>query len=216
VPPAVIERMRGSLGLGDTTGWQPPDRTGRWQQQLVRERLGVCADPERARSLAEQAIRSEAEVKNHPPDLINVALEVLVREGLELPAFSTLDGIATRVRAEVNAGIFSGIVARMRQPEVLRVNNLLEVVEGESGFDALKRAAGKASWSHFRGQVEHLRWVDSLGDARRWVEGIAESKVADFAGEAAAADGGDARCRAAEADRDDRVPDSCRADAGAG
>ena len=188
VPAVVVERVHGCLGLSEATGWQPPDRTGRWQQQLVRERLGVCSDPERARSLAEQAIRSEAEVKNHPPDLINVALEVLVREGLELPAFSTLDGIATPVRAEVNAGMFSGIVARMRQRDVLRVNSLLEVVDGKSGFDALKRAAGKASWSNFRGQVAHLRWADSLGDARGWVEGIAESKIADFAGEAAAAD----------------------------
>jgi hypothetical protein len=100
VPPAVIERVRGSLGLSGATGWQPPDRSGRWQQQLVRERLGVCSDPERARSLAEQAIRSEAEVKNHPPDLINVAFEVLVRQRLELPGFSTLDGIAARVRGE--------------------------------------------------------------------------------------------------------------------
>jgi hypothetical protein len=99
VPPAVIERVRGCLGLSDATG-ERPDRTGRWQQQLVRERLGVVSDPERARSLVEQAIRSEAEVRNHPPDLINVALEVLVREGLELPGFSTLDGIAVRVRAE--------------------------------------------------------------------------------------------------------------------
>jgi hypothetical protein len=84
--------------------------------------------------------------------------------------------------------MFSGIVARMRQPEVLRVNNLLEVIDGKSGFEALKRAAGKASWSHFRGQVEHVRWADSLGDAGRWVEGIAESKIADFAGVAAAGD----------------------------
>ncbi len=188
VPLVMIQRVRGCLGLGDAAVWQPPDRTGRWQQQLVRERLGVVSDPERARSLAEHAIRSEAEVKNHPPDLINVALEVLVREGFELPAFSTLDEIATRARAEVNAGMFSGIVARMRQPEVLRLSNLLDVADGKSGFDGLKRAAGKASWSHFRAQVAYLRWVDSLGDARGWVEGIAESKIADFAGEAAAAD----------------------------
>ena len=47
--------------------------------ELVRERLGAVFDPERARALAEQAIRAEAEVKNHPPDLINVALEMLVR-----------------------------------------------------------------------------------------------------------------------------------------
>jgi hypothetical protein len=160
LPPEAIERIGAGLGFDQKTGWRAPERTGRWQQQLVRDRLGVAADPERARSLAEQAIRSEAEVKNHPPDLINVALEVLVREGLELPAFSTLDGIATRVRAEVNASMFSGIVARMRQPEVLRVNNLLEVIDGKSGFDALKRSAGKASWSHFRAQVAHLRSVD--------------------------------------------------------
>ena len=42
----------------------------------------------------------------------------------------------------------------------------------------------------FREQVPHLRWVDSLGDTEAWLEGVAESKIADFAGEAAAADAG--------------------------
>jgi hypothetical protein len=51
-------------------------------------------------------------------------------------------------------------------------------------FNRLKQPAGKASWSGFREQVEHLRWVDSLGDTGMWLEGIAESKIADFAGEA--------------------------------
>jgi hypothetical protein len=35
--------------------------------------------------------REAALVKNHPPDLINLALERLVEASLELPAFSTLD-----------------------------------------------------------------------------------------------------------------------------
>ena len=43
-------------------------------------------------------------------------------------------------------------------------------------------------WSGFREQVRHLAWVDSLGDTGRWLEGIAESNIADFAGEAHAAD----------------------------
>jgi hypothetical protein len=54
----------------------------------------------------------------------------------------------------------------------------------------LKQPAGRASWSGFREQVAHLRWVDSLGDTEAWLEGVAESKIADFAGEAAAADAG--------------------------
>ena len=39
-----------------------------------------------------------------------------------------------------------------------------------------------------REQVEHLRWVDSLGDSGPWLAGMAESRIADFAGEAMAAD----------------------------
>jgi hypothetical protein len=46
---------------------------------LVRERLGVVCDPQRARAVAEEAIAGAALVKNHPPDLINVALAMLVK-----------------------------------------------------------------------------------------------------------------------------------------
>jgi len=54
------------------------------RQQLVRKRLGVVHDPQRARAVAANAIRSAAEVKNNPADLINVALEMLVKASLEL------------------------------------------------------------------------------------------------------------------------------------
>ena len=171
VPEVVVARIRDCLGLPGGTIRDAPDRTGRWQQDLVRGRFGVVSDPQRSRAPAEQSIREEAEVKNHLPDLINVALEVLVRESPELPGFSTLNEIAARVRTEVNAGTFARILARMTQGEVLRVDRLLEVgSSGKSDFDALKRMAGKASWSNFRGQVEHMRWVDSLGDSARWLE----------------------------------------------
>ena len=84
---------------------------------------------------------------------------------MSCPAFSTLDEIAARIRAEVNTGMFARILARMRQPEVLRVNGCWRSwAVGKSPFDRLKRPAGKASWSKFREQVAHLRWVDSLGD----------------------------------------------------
>jgi hypothetical protein len=77
----------------------------------------VSYDQRRARALAAAEIRSAALVKNHPPDLINVALERLVEASLELPAFSTLDELAAAIRAEVNAGMFARIAERMgRRP----------------------------------------------------------------------------------------------------
>jgi hypothetical protein len=52
----------------------------------------------------------------------------------------------------------------------------------------LKRSAPRPSWTNFRRQLDHLRWADDLGDAAGWVEGVPASKLADFAGEADAAD----------------------------
>jgi hypothetical protein len=53
---------------------------------FVRERLKVTYEPTRVRQIAEDAIRKEAQSKDNPADLINVALEELVRERCELPA----------------------------------------------------------------------------------------------------------------------------------
>ena len=57
--------------------------------------------------LAETAIREAALVRNHPPDLINIALERIVEASLELPAYSTLDEMAATIRTEVNEAIFA-------------------------------------------------------------------------------------------------------------
>ena len=84
VPSAVVDHVRRRLELADGTGWSCAPRTA-GQRHMVRERLGVVHDPERARAVAAEAIRSAADVKNHPPDLIYVALEMLVKASLELP-----------------------------------------------------------------------------------------------------------------------------------
>jgi hypothetical protein len=158
----VVEHVRRCLALREGTVPSCGDETAKLQRRLVRERLGVIHDPERARAVASAAIRSAAEVKNDPPDLINVALEMLVKESLELPAFSTLDEIASRVRREVNTGMFERIDGRIGLPERVGLASLLDVVGPavKSPFNRLKQPAGKASWSGFREQVEHLRWVD--------------------------------------------------------
>jgi hypothetical protein len=159
-------------------------------RKQVRERQGVTYDQRRARAVAEAAIREAALVKIHPPDLINVALERLVEASMELPAFSTLEEMATSIRAEVNAQIFAGIVARIGPDGRQRAQGLLNRAgpDGRSMFNRLKTPAQRATWSRFKAQAEYLDQVDALGDTARWLEGVAPAKVADFAGEAAAQD----------------------------
>lgn len=157
------------------------------QRELVRDRVGVTLDHTTGPGGAAEAIREAAEVKNHPPDLINVALELLVKASLELPGFSTLDEMASQIRSEVNTAIFERVVGRIPPADAAHLEGLLKVAgpARKSGFDGLKQTAGRSSWSAFRAQVKHLGWVDALGDTGVWLEGVAESKVADFAGEAA-------------------------------
>jgi TnpA family transposase len=190
IPEVVVDHVRRCLELGPEA---EPDhgaaRTAKWHRKQVRARQGVAYDQRRARALAAAEIRDAALVKNHPPDLINVALERLVEASLELPAFSTLDEMATAIRAEVNAGIFARITSRMGPGGQQRLQALLTMAgDGKSMFNRLKKPAQRATWSRFKAQAGYLDQVDDLGGTAAWLEGIAPSKIADFAGEAAAQD----------------------------
>jgi len=89
-----------------------------------------------------------------------------VEASLELPAFSTLDELATAIRAEVNAGMFTRITERMGSAARQRLQALLTVAVpgGTSVFNRLKKPAQRATWSRFKAQAEYLSQVDALGD----------------------------------------------------
>ena len=98
--------------------------------------------------------------------------------------------MATTIRGEVNEAIFAGITGRMGIEGRRRAQGLLDTAgsDGRSMFNRLKKPAQRATWSRFKAQAEYLDEVDALGDTACWMEGVAPSKVADFAGEAAAQD----------------------------
>jgi TnpA family transposase len=195
IPDMVVDFVRRAVDLPEgTLPFYASEKTAKNHRSLVRQRVGVRYDGKRARELARETIRAEAESKNNPADLINVALEKLVEAGLELPAFSTLDHMASTVRAEVNTEICTGIWERMGEGQRAGLLRLLDVdalVPGaKSPFNRLKKHAQRATWSHFKDQMNQLAWVDELGDTAVWLGGVASGKVTDFAGEAAAADAG--------------------------
>jgi TnpA family transposase len=191
IPDVVVDHVRRCLELdADVDPDHGAARTAKLHRTQVRARQGVKYDMRRARAIAAAEIRKAAQSKNHPSDLINVALEKLLEASLELPAFSTLDEMATRIRAEVNTEMFTTIAERMGEDGLQRMQALLTAsgADGRSMFNRLKKPAQRATWSRFKAQAEYLDQVDQLGDTAVWLEGIAPSKIADFAGEAAAQD----------------------------
>jgi hypothetical protein len=57
----------------------------------IREHLEVQHEGKHLRHVAARAMHQAAQVMDRPPDLISAAVEVLLKEQCELPAFSTLD-----------------------------------------------------------------------------------------------------------------------------
>ena len=71
--------------------------------------MGVKPYDKNAQKLIAILVAAEAEVKDHPADLINVAIEELVKQRYELPAFSTLDRLIGHVRSLVNNRLFARV-----------------------------------------------------------------------------------------------------------
>jgi hypothetical protein len=114
VPAVVVEHVRGLLELSDeVTAEYDVGRTAKWHRGLVRALVGVKYDAGKARVIAEEAIRRAVTTKDNPADLINVALEELVRARRELPGFSTLDRLVAAIRAETNTALYAMIAARI-------------------------------------------------------------------------------------------------------
>jgi hypothetical protein len=196
VPPAVVRHVRDALGLaGNVELEQAAERTAKRYRELVRARMKVTYDTARVRQIAEQAIRKAVQAKDNPADLINVALEELVRARCELPGYTTLDAMATAIRTEVNAAFYQAVAARIDMAARARLARLLlaNPVTRRSEFDRLKDVAKAAALGKFKQRLELLADIDAIGPTEAWLEGIPPGKIAHFAGEARVTDIADLR-----------------------
>jgi hypothetical protein len=103
-------------------------------------------------------MHTSAQVMNNPADLINAAIEMLLAEHCELPAFSTLDRLARRIRTLVNGGIYQRILARLSDAEQQALSGLLGTEEAFpfTPFNRIKEAPKSAT--HMSHPEFRYRW----------------------------------------------------------
>lgn len=63
-----------------------------------------------------------------PADLINVAVETLTQQGIELPAFSTLDRLVSHLRQQVHEQLYIQITAPLTAAQQAVLDTLLRVL----------------------------------------------------------------------------------------
>ncbi|MFJ5843224.1 hypothetical protein ACIQGO_42020 [Streptomyces shenzhenensis] len=117
------------------------------------------------------------QAKDNPADLINMALEKLVKAQMELPGHSTLDEMTSTIRTEVNEDFFAAIVSRMDEVDRARLLEMLRVPAGDrSRFDELKRPAKAPTVSHLREPLAHLDRREALVATAMWLQGFRQGR----------------------------------------
>ncbi len=165
-------------------------RTAKRHREFVGKRLGVKYDATAARAIAQGAIREAAQTKDNPADLINVALDVLIKRGCELPGYSTLDEATKTIRTQVNSGFFTATAARISPAHRAGLGRLMVVdpATKRSAFDGFKAPPKAATLGKFKQRLAHLAQLDALGPTGDWLRGIPPGKIGHFAGEARVTD----------------------------
>ena len=112
VPTPIVRHIARCLGTDHR-----PERLLRYDESGTRRRhipvirafLNVQPFNSEARALVAAVVREAAQTKDDLADLMNVAIEELVRNRFELPGFTTLLKEARRGRTEVNRGLYRRI-----------------------------------------------------------------------------------------------------------
>jgi hypothetical protein len=86
VPLTAIEHVARRMGVETGTNLIFSDRTLYRHRPVILKRLNVVSWGPEARTLAETTMRRTAHARTDPADIINSAIDALIRHGFELPA----------------------------------------------------------------------------------------------------------------------------------
>jgi len=192
VPSSVIQHIQTASDLGAVTlPTYEESRTLYRHHQAIRERLGVSAWGDHGLRIAGEAMSTAAKVMDNPADLINVAIEELVRQRIELPAFSTLDRLSRRVRTLINGRFFADVMEKLSAVEREQLDALLEIgtsPQKKSLFFTLKQLPKRSSLEHLQDLLDHIVKLSDTVGADHHLTGIPYAKIKHFAAEAKALD----------------------------
>ncbi len=96
-------------------------------RQSIRERLGSTVYGEGGAKRLRCVIETAAQTMSDPADLINVAVEDLVKVNIELPAFSTLDRLVAKVRTQVHKALYAQVTSALTPAQEAVLESLLVV-----------------------------------------------------------------------------------------
>ena len=174
IPEGVITHIREQLGLDAAMTALAPASSCYRYHQVIRNYLQVKPYSSVAKQVATQAIEAAVGVMDHPTDLINVAVETLVKESYELPAFHTLERLAKHLRAVNHNELYEQVSGQLDQEEQAYLDGLITRPESDvkAMLNRLKAPPKSEKLTHLVQLQQTFDELMSFGDAQRLLEGV--------------------------------------------
>ena len=160
--------------------------TRRRHCSIIREYLKIRPYGPAAQQLVERSVTDAARTKDEIPDLINVAIEELVRARQELPSFATLKRLAKRCRVQVHRKFYRSIAECLSEEDKALLNALFQPdpERYRTGWHELKQEPGAPTLTSFRLHIERVRWLSEQWCREEVLRDIPAVKIHRFAAEA--------------------------------
>ena len=199
VPDQIRRHIAKVLGFDDETGLVDgvarPATVHRYRE-AIRKHLRSRPFSHGGREVVIRTVHRAAQVMSDPADLISASVEALIKERIELPAFSNLDRLIGNLRQAIHEEIYRKIDAALSEAQRQVLDAMLEPPVGRyylNAFSRLKETPGPANLKHLRLWIDRLAELDAVLDPRPLLESIPHTKIRQFSAEAKALETGDLR-----------------------
>lgn len=185
IPDPVKRHIAGQL----STTWDNkklPDSTRKRYRRAIQTYLDVQSYGQDGAQVVTEIVRQSAQTMSDPADLINVAIEQLVRHRFELPAYQTLDRLVNHLRHQVHLTLYAQVTEQLTAEQKEMLDGLLVRGEQETrhAFTRLKLLPARASLRWVRQWAEHLEWLEKILNPQPFLAGLTSTKIEQFAAQA--------------------------------
>jgi len=186
IPLAAVEYVARRMGVEFEFNQIFPERTRYRHRQAILKRLGVVSWGTEALALAEATMLKAARARTDPADIINSAIDALIRHGFELPALATLRRLAGTAHSNVNAAQWDEVCGCISssQSAVLETLLVVDLKTQKSPFANLCAPPGRASRKNLNALIDRYQWLQGLPNPVTALQSIANAKILQWANEA--------------------------------
>lgn len=189
IPPAIVAFISQQFDEVVEIKMTDLTRSTRYRyHQLIRDYLEIKPYSQGGKSVATEAVQNAALTMDNPADLINVALEELIRQRFLLPAYSTINRLVGHLRRQINVYIYQRIEQQLTSGQQKQLFALLDVRDDEltSDFNQLKQTAGPPKLTEMRRMMQRMQHLDQLLSTHQILRDLSAKRIKRFADEASA------------------------------